>query len=107
MLPWLRCTAPPLTPEQSTVCPLGHCPRELCSLADNSHRKYRQCVRKAAHFWAVVKRRMGSSVGYTLFSSQVKISTVQVKGVGTRALRNDVFLAQGNLSRDAHLNSQK
>lgn len=40
-----------------------------------------------------------------LFSAQ--ISTVQVKGAGTRVLRTDVFLGQDNPSRDAHLNSQK
>lgn len=103
----LRYTAPPLPQSRSTVCPLGYCSRELYSLADNSLRKYRLCVRNVAHFWAFVKRRMASSVGHTLFSSQFKINTVQVKGVGTRVLRTDVFLAQDNPSRDAHLNSQK
>lgn len=87
------------------MCPLGYCSRELYSLADNSLRKYRQCVRNAAHFWEVVKR--ASLVGHILFSSQLKISTVQVKGAGTRVLRTDVFLGQDNHSRDAHLNSQK
>uniref|UniRef100_A0A803WEI7 Mediator of RNA polymerase II transcription subunit 9 n=1 Tax=Ficedula albicollis TaxID=59894 RepID=A0A803WEI7_FICAL len=40
-----------------------------------------------------------SSVGHTLFSSQLQISTVQVKGAGTRLLRADVFLAQECLQR--------
>lgn len=92
---------------RSTVCLLGYCSRELYSFSDNSLRKYRQCVRNAAHFWAVLKRRMASPVGRTLFSSQLKISRVPVKGAGTRILRTDVFLAQDNPSRDARLSSQK
>lgn len=46
-------------------------------------------------------------MAHTLLSAHLKISTVQVKGVGTRVLKTDVFLSQGNPSRDAHLNSQK
>lgn len=89
------------------MCLLGYCSRELYSLADNSLRKYRQCVRNVAHFWAAVKRRMASSVRCTLFCSQLKISYVQAKGAGTRVLRTGVFLAQDEPSRGAHLTSQK
>lgn len=84
------------------MCPLGYCSRELCSWADNSLRKYRQYIRKAAHFRAVVKSRMVSSVygTYTVLFPAPDKHWCWYKAA-------DVFLAQDKPSRDAHLNSQK